>query len=263
MRPLATMRDEDARALDVLLFDLDDTLLTHGVLERAAYAALCDLADAGLGLVAVTGRPAGWGEVIARQWPLLGAITENGAVALRRVGKGIERSVREPGRLAENRVRLAQIVADVRGAFPEVELADDVDARRTDVTFDVGERRVLPRAQIDALRTFVEARGARSTVSSVHLHATFEGDDKATGTLRFLQEIRGLDPGAARVRAAFVGDSGNDAACFAAFRTTIGVANVRPWLARLTIPPVFVTDASMGAGFAELARHLVRARAGT
>jgi len=37
---------------------------------------------AGLALVAVTGRPAGWGRVLARQWPVAGCIAENGAVAV-------------------------------------------------------------------------------------------------------------------------------------------------------------------------------------
>jgi hypothetical protein len=54
----------------------------------------------------------------------------------------------------------------------------------------------------------------------------------------------------------FVGDSPNDSACFAAFRTTFGVANVRDYVCRLTVPPRFVTLADRGAGFAELARAL-------
>ena len=54
MKPLASLSREEARALRGLLFDLDDTLLSHGVLTRAAYDALWDLKDAGLRLVAVT-----------------------------------------------------------------------------------------------------------------------------------------------------------------------------------------------------------------
>ena len=70
------------------LFDLDDTLLTHGRLTRQAYDALWDLHDAGLKLVAVTGRPSGWGEVLARQWPIEGCVTENGAMPSFGTGRG-------------------------------------------------------------------------------------------------------------------------------------------------------------------------------
>jgi hydroxymethylpyrimidine pyrophosphatase-like HAD family hydrolase len=85
----------------------------------------------------------------------------------------------------------------------------------------------------------------------VHLHLTASPDDKASGVLRFLYQRFGDDPSSARARYAFVGDSGNDAACFAAFATTVGVANVVPHLPRLSVPPRYVTRAERGAGFAE------------
>ncbi|MGZ3452031.1 MAG: HAD-IIB family hydrolase [Polyangiales bacterium] len=251
------MPRQEALRIEALLFDLDDTLLTHGTLTRDAYDALWMLHDAKIDLVAVTGRPCGWGEVIARQWPVLGVVTENGGALLHREGPALIRSIR-----GDHRERLDAIVAEVRARFPEVELSDDVDARRTDVTFDVGERHRLDPARIEELRRFVIERGARSTVSSVHLHATFQGDDKASGAFRMLRERRGIDAGRARACAAFVGDSGNDAPCFAAFSTTIGVANVARWVPSLSVPPRYVTEAPMGAGFVELARQLVLQRQG-
>ena len=263
MRPLATLKAEEARAIEVLLFDLDDTLLSHGVLTRAAYDALWSMHDAGLALVAVTGRPAGWGEVVARQWPLLGVVAENGAALMWLDPKrGLVRSLR--GSIASralDRARLDAIVADVRDEVPGVELADDNGARLTDVTFDIGERVRLGEAAIQAARARIHAAGARSIRSSVHLHATFEGDDKASGALRMLAERRALDPCVARLRAAFIGDSENDAACFSCFRTTFGVANVARWTARLSLPPHYVAPSEMGAGFAEVASAPVAARA--
>jgi hydroxymethylpyrimidine pyrophosphatase-like HAD family hydrolase len=61
MRPLTSLDAARARALEGLLFDLDDTVLSHGLLTREAFGAIYDLHDAGLRLVAVTGRPSGWG----------------------------------------------------------------------------------------------------------------------------------------------------------------------------------------------------------
>ena len=254
MLPLSRLAAEEARALEVLLFDLDDTVLTHGLLTRIAYDAIWSLHEAAITLVAVTGRPSGWGEIVARQWPVRAVVAENGAVVLKRDGRGITRIA------SDDKARLVPLVAEICRAFPEIELADDNAARVTDVTFDIGERVSIPRPRIEALRAFVEAAGARALVSSVHLHATYAPDDKASGALRMLADVCGLDAGRARARAAFVGDSENDAACFACFRTTVGVANVAAYAPRLSVPPRFVTLKPMGDGFAELAARLISLR---
>jgi hydroxymethylpyrimidine pyrophosphatase-like HAD family hydrolase len=93
----------------------------------------------------------------------------------------------------------------------------------------------------------------------VHLHLTFDGDDKASGVVRTVRLLWGTDPTLLRFRYAFIGDSENDAACFAAFRTTIGVKNLS---GRPTVGPRFVTSAARGRGFAEAAAHLVALRGG-
>jgi hypothetical protein len=106
----------------------------------------------------------------------------------------------------------------------------------------------------------IQAAGARHTQSSVHLHATFDTDDKASGALRFCAHELGEDPGAALVRFAFIGDSSNDASCFAAFHTTFGVANIRAVLPSLSIPPRYVAARPMGDGFSEIAEEILRKR---
>ncbi len=264
MRPLAALDAGEARALRGVLFDLDDTLLSHGTLSREAYGALWDLHDSGLRLVAVTGRPSGWGEVIARQWPIAGAVTENGAVHVLREGNGVARvEACDEAERRSRRIRLAQLVAQVQEVVPEARLSDDVDARRSDVTWDIGERVRLPEERVSLIARAIAAAGARSTQSSVHLHATFDTDDKASGAVAFLARTFGDDPGAAtHARYAFVGDSGNDAACFGAFRLTFGVSNVAAHLARIPVVPRYVATGAMGAGFAEIARAILRCREG-
>jgi len=261
MRALSMLPPEEARGLVGLLFDLDDTVLSHGVLTREAYEAIWSLHEAKLRLVAVTGRPSGWGEVIARQWPIDGAVTENGAVHVVREGKGValqfDGDVRE---VAERRARLDQLVATVAKAMPRVKLADDVHARRSDVAWDIGERERLEPSAVEELAALVLAGGARTTRSSVHLHASFERDDKASGAIRFVHNRFGDDAGAALHRWAFVGDSGNDAACFAAFKTTFGVENVRAYARVLSVPPRWIAPSKRGAGFAEIAKAIVSSR---
>ena len=261
MKPLAALAESEARALGGLLFDLDDTLLSHGALSREAYEALFTLRASGMKLVAVTGRPSGWGEVLARQWPIDGIVTENGAVHVWREGRGLARwEACDESERRSRRIRLAQLVARVSEVVPEARMADDVDARRSDVTWDIGEQMRLPGDRVALIAKEIAAAGARSTRSSVHIHATFDTADKASGAVRFLCGRLGEDAGSAVTRFAFIGDSGNDAACFAAFRTTIGVANVRASIAGMSVPPRYVTEAPMGEGFAEMARVLVEKR---
>jgi hydroxymethylpyrimidine pyrophosphatase-like HAD family hydrolase len=95
-------------------------------------------------------------------------------------------------------------------------------------------------------------------VSSVHLHVGFDPIDKASGAVALLRALRDTDATAALTRYAFIGDSENDAACFAAFRTSIGVANLR---GRPTLRPRFMTRGARSAGFAEMARTLGALRA--
>jgi hydroxymethylpyrimidine pyrophosphatase-like HAD family hydrolase len=72
----------------------------------------------------------------------------------------------------------------------------------------------------------------------------------------------GEDPTVARARYAFIGDSTNDEACFGAFATSFGVANVGSSAARLSVPPRFVASKEKGAGFAEIADRLLALRNG-
>jgi HAD superfamily hydrolase (TIGR01484 family) len=261
LKPVAALDPDEARRLRGVLFDLDDTLLSHGLLTRVAYDALWRLHEDGLKLVAVTGRPYGWGEVLARQWPIAGCIVENGAAYLLRQGATVARrdGCDEVERRAR-RARLERLVERVREVVPEARLTDDVSARRSDVTWDVGENVTLSEDCARAIVREIEAAGGRWSQSSVHLHATFDVDDKASGAVRFCARELGEEPGSTVVRFAFVGDSYNDGSCFAAFRTTIGVANVRSSVARLSVPPRYVAQRPMGEGFAELASEILAKR---
>ncbi len=261
MLPLAALSREEARRIEGLLFDVDDTLLTYGVLSRGAYDALWDLRDAGIRLVVVTGRPSAWGVVLATQWPIDAATTENGAIAVVKEGRKVTRVDRySPAVRADRRARLAAIMSDVATRAPDVKLADDASGRMADVTWDIGEFEHVAPERVAFVRSIITEHGARSSCSSVHLHATFDADDKATGTMRLLMTRFGVDASAARNRFAFVGDSGNDRACFSAFHTTFGVANVRAAMPSLAVPPRYVSPSAMGEGFAEIARALLRCR---
>ena len=258
MQPISALTKQEAAKLRGVAFDLDDTLLDHGRLHEATYSALFRLAEAGLSLYGVTGRPAGWAEVLARVFPVQAIVAENGAVVCARRGERVllvdsvsadERRVRD--------AKLAQLLTTFAQSFPDFEPADDVRARISDRTFDIGEFRLVAPERVDEAATFLRGLGARVFVSSVHLHATFDYADKASGAVRVLAADSGLDATAVRHAYAYLGDSENDAACFAAFAVSIGVANLR---GRATLRPRYITSQPMGKGVAEAAQVILSLR---
>ena len=258
MRPIDELGVAEACSLDGLLFDLDDTFLDHGRLTEAAYSALFRLRESGLATVAVTGRPAAWGAVIARQWPIVATLTENGTIAFWRKDHAVQQAdLGGAGERTERLAKLSLIVSTLRRELPELEPTDDVEGRISDFTFDIGERHRVAESIVLRAIELAHRLGARTRRSTVHLHLTLDGDDKASGSVRLLARLTGVDPTAARFRYAFIGDSENDESCFAAFHTTIAVSNLS---GRPSVMPRFVTRQRLGAGFCEAAAVLIARR---
>jgi HAD superfamily hydrolase (TIGR01484 family) len=264
MRPLAELSPETCRALVGIAFDIDDTVTRDGRLELPAFQAMYELAAAGLRLIAVTGRPLGWADVIALRWPVDVAVGENGAGWVWREGRSLREGYFDT---EETRAGYAKLFERVRRRvareLPNVRPTIDQRARRCDLAFDVGETMQLKTDEIERLVGIIESEGAQSAVSSVHAHAQPADWDKARGIERAVREALGIEVAGQRDRWLFIGDSGNDAAAFTYFPISVGVSNVEPHLSRLPTPPRFITRADRGRGFAEMARHVLRARRDT
>ena len=271
MRPLAQLPPAVAAGVRAVLLDLDDTLTTAGRLTAAAYGALERLCEAGLLVVPVTGRPAGWCDHLARMWPIDAVVGENGAFYFRCVrdpASGRSRMVRrfvvsqEARRAAA--VRLARLRCEILAAVPGSGVASDQPYRESDLAIDYREDVApLPAAAVRRIVALFEAAGARAKVSSIHVNGWFGDFDKLATTRLLLAEEFGIDADAERERLIFVGDSPNDAPMFAHFPHAVGVANVRAFAHALPAAPAYVTRAESGAGFLELAAALLRARAGS
>jgi HAD superfamily hydrolase (TIGR01484 family) len=262
MQPLAALTPALCRPLVGVVFDIDDTVTDHGRLTDTAYDALWALSRAGLALVAVTGRPLGWCDVLARQWPVAAAVGENGGGWVLRRADGVHEGYFDDERArAEQRRRLGALEATALAAIPGLRLASDQRHRRVDLAFDVAEEVHLSAGAVERLVALIEGAGARSLVSSVHAHAFFGAHDKATGAVRAIAEAVGRDLEVERGRWMFVGDSGNDAAAFAYFPLSAGVGNVRNHLTRLPVPPAFIADQDRGQGFAAIAAAVLARRA--
>src|SRR5918993_4181103 len=128
--------------IDVVLSDIDDTITSEGRLTAAAYLALERLHDAGLKVIPITGRPAGWCDHIARMWPVEGVVGENGAFWFRydpAARKLVRRFlVDEPTRRA-NRARLDALAARILAQVPGCALASDQLYREADLAIDFCE----------------------------------------------------------------------------------------------------------------------------
>ncbi|MGE5160228.1 MAG: HAD-IIB family hydrolase [Betaproteobacteria bacterium] len=252
-----------ARLRGVLL-DIDGTITTAGRLGAAAYQALERLQAAGLWVIPVTGRPAGWCDLIARFWPATAVVGENGALYFRydherrRMIRGFARSDAER---AQDRERLRAIGAEVLRAVPGSAIAADQLYRDTDLAIDYCEDvPPLPPADVHRIHALLTAHGLTAKVSSIHVNAWYGTHDKLSMTRRLMREQFGVDLDAERDDFAFIGDSPNDEPMFAYFPHSFAVANIAPFVDELDHPPASVIEAEEGAGFVLFAERVLAAR---
>jgi HAD superfamily hydrolase (TIGR01484 family) len=252
VKPLAEL---EARGVRALLFDIDDTFTTHGKLTARAYAALEGLQRSGCLAVAVSGRPAGWCDHIARMWPVDAVVGENGAFYFFFDAGRLHKRYWEDGETRRrNRERLQALGRRVLAAVPGCALASDQAYRESDLAIDYCEDvPALPLGEAQRIADLMRGEGLHAKVSSIHVNGWFGDYDKLAMARRLFAERFALDLDAQRETVVYVGDSPNDASMFEFFPKSVGVANVRRFA---DLRPKYVTDAESGAGFAEVAAHI-------
>jgi HAD superfamily hydrolase (TIGR01484 family) len=264
MLPLSEFPINERRGIRGVLCDIDDTLTTAGRLTAGAYEAMERLQQAGLPVVPITGRPAGWCDHIARLWPVAAVVGENGAFYFRydHDQRVMKRSfVDDTTARAANRQQLTSIAAEIAAAVPGCAIAADQAYRETDLAIDYREDVApLPRAAVDRIVALMHARGLTAKVSSIHVNGWFGAYDKLAMTKRLMREEFSADLDRARESYVFVGDSPNDAPMFSYFPHAVGVANIREFAGRLEHEPRYVTRAAGGAGFCEVVDFLLAAK---
>ena len=260
-QPIAQFPAAERRRIRAVLTDIDDTLTHGGRLPAIAYAAMERLKAAGLIVIPVTGRPAGWCDLVARQWPVDGVVGENGAFYFR-YDDGTHRMTRSYAKSAAerntDRAKLNLIMAEVLGEIPGTALASDQAYREADLAIDFAEDVTpLPSAAVNDIVKIFERHGATAKISSIHVNGWFGAYDKLTTSKKILADEFGLNAEREPDTVVFVGDSPNDAPMFGYFPNSVGVANVTKFAGSLPASPHWVTRASGGRGFAELADHLL------
>ena len=260
-----------------VLTDIDDTLTTDGAITPDALEALAQLKAAGLHVIPITGRPVGWSEPFARVWPVDAIVAENGAVALipDDLNKnGLQRPPHERKQLskiyqqaaatrAANFSRMQCVLAQIEATVPGARRAQDSAGRECDIAIDHSEFTQLPQADIDRCVALMRAAGMNATVSSIHVNGWYGAHDKWQGAQWIVRELLGRELAAEIDQWVYVGDSTNDQRMFEHFTHSVGVANIARFVPQLDHLPRYITPSARGAGFAELARCLLAARAGS
>jgi len=264
MQALTAFPAEAASHIRGVFCDIDDTLTTDGRLTADAYAALERLCEAGLFVAPITGRPAGWCDMIARFWPVSGVVGENGALyfaydaenrKMRRVFAADE-TEREA-----NRRKLETIEKRILREVPGAAVSADQLYREADLAIDFCED-VPPLAKTDVrrIKEIFEEEGAVAKISSIHVNGWFGAYDKLSMSRRLVADLLGVDLDAEKDAYVFVGDSPNDAPMFAYFPNACGVANVADFAGEIEALPAYIASKRGGAGFVEVAELILAAR---
>ena len=276
MKPLSHRRLESFPYITGILTDIDDTLTTEGAITPDALEALAALRAAGLRVIAITGRPAGWSEPFATTWPVDAIVAETGAVALLRTPENSSQNGIQPNdgkreqlskwylqdaaTRAANHARMQQVAQQILREVPGAQLARDSAGRETDIAIDHSEFTHLPPEGIARVQEIMRAAGMTATVSSIHVNGWYGTHNKLVGARWIVRELLGRALDDELDRWVFVGDSLNDQVMFQHFPHSVGVANVARFVPQLRHLPRYVTQGARGAGFAELARHLLAGR---
>ena len=281
MEPLSKL---DCSNLAGVLTDIDDTLTTDAKLLPDAFDALWRLSQAGLAVIPITGRSAGWAHMVLKTWPVAAVVAESGGLYL-------FRNVREnrikiglhapPEQVRADRLALQACGEQIMTKIPGLACASDNPFRQVDYALDYCEEvtRVSADDVAQAIAMFKSA-GFSARASSVHINAWRGQFDKGPMTQRLLDDhfsspAGGHNPGEIKAgskavhkvegnnrpeRWIFIGDAPNDASMFAMFPRSVGVANILSSIDQLPVKPAYMTKHKSGAGFVELAEHILKTK---
>ena len=259
MKNINDLNPKQQPKIQYLLTDIDDTLTTDGKLPSVAYDSLWKLHNAGIKVIPITGRPAGWCEMIARFWPVTAVVGENGGFYFKYHNKKMQRwFFTDEKMILENKNKLKIIETEILKSVPGCATSSDQFSRLMDLAIDFCEDvNPLPKLDVKKIVNIFESYGAIAKVSSIHVNGWFGDYNKLTTTLKFLKNEFGLSETDALNQCAFVGDSPNDEPMFEKFPLSFGVANIQNFSDQLKFKPTFVANEHGGEGFSQIVRKIL------
>lgn len=256
MKPLTEYTSSDS--LRFVLTDIDDTLTEDGKLGAEAYSALWQLHDAGIRVIPVTGRPAGWCDMIIRQWPVDAVIGENGAFVYYFKDKQLVSFVHPSVADGESINRLDAVYRAVKSEIPLVRKAKDQFARIYDLAIDFNEDPPQLGYEVAVrIKEICDNHGAEAKISSIHVNTWFGNYSKRDMAVLFMNERYGLGEDEFKAQAVFCGDSPNDEPMFDYLPDSFAVANILDFKDILEAMPAYVADSRGGSGFVEITKKIL------
>jgi hypothetical protein len=256
MKPIEKIPETIKNTIRYVLADIDDTLTLDGRLPAVVFAAMEGLKKAGICMIPITGRPAGWCDHIARMWPVDGVVGENGAfyfcydIQQRKMRRRYFKT--EQQRAADHK-KLENIKREILDKIPGCRVSADQHYREADLAIDYCEDVTpLSMKDIDRIVELFEKAGARAKISSIHVNGWFGEYDKLTMTRLLFAEVFEEDLAAVKKDVIFIGDSPNDVPMFQFFPQSVGVANILRFEEKILHKPAWVTQQEGGYGFAEM-----------
>lgn len=241
-----------------VLTDIDDTLTKDGAIEPEALDALHRLRAAGVPVIAITGRPSGWGEAFALSWPVNEIVAENGSLRLYENKGLLHKEYFQPeATRAHNHARLQAVLHAIEAQVPGAVRAQDSLGRETDIAIDHSEFTRLSARSIAEVVRLMRAGGLTATVSSIHINGWLGEHNKWTGAQWAVRRCLGTDLSQTLDNWVYVGDSTNDQLMFQHLPVSVGVANIRRFQAELTHWPRYICPSERGKGFAEVANAVL------
>jgi len=262
MQSIAKLKDEELINVKGVFADIDETISTHGHLTAEALSALWHLHNAGLKIIPVTGRAAGWCDHIARFWPVDAVVGENGGFYFYHDGQKLKRRfLDDETTRREYRRRLDAVRQQVMKEIPGAGIASDQMYREYDLAIDFCEDvQPLEDAQIKRIVEIFEEHGAHAKISSIHVNGWFGDFDKLSTTRLCASELFDMNLDDQPDAFIFCGDSPNDEPMFGFFPLSFAMANIEPFAKLIEQKPAYVATYESGEGFVEVAERILQAR---
>ena len=239
---------ENVTRVKALLFDLDGTFVSSGFIGSKAYKGLENLHNSGIKTIAVTGRPAGWCDLMARWWPINAVIGENGAFVYSKINSEILRQTfHDMDLISDYQKKLKTLFGKLLEKYPYLKLASDQSFRHWDLAVDIAEEATVSREVAIDIVKFCEAEGAKAAISNIHVNIWFGDYNKENMALNVLDNY-----GLTKEDCMYIGDSPNDSPMFGCFPLSVGVSSVLNYRDIMENLPTYTTASDGADGFIEL-----------
>lgn len=252
------------KRLSIFFADIDDTITTRGKIPASTFQAMWELKKNGIRFVPVTGRPAGWCDMIARMWPVAGVVGENGAFYYaydEENRKFIRRYVDSDEKRAESRKKLQRLRERVLAEVPGCGIASDQEFRTADLAIDFCEDvERLPDEKIKRICEIAAEEGTTAKISSIHVNCWYGDYNKVSCFNTFINDFTGKTLDELQDEIIYAGDSPNDEPMFKALKHSVAVANIRNFLDIIESKPRYITENESGEGFSEAVKIILEKR---